>query len=702
MSTSPLFPKSNPAVPTVIWTGLFLLTLAALWATGALGRSFLTTYLPHGFCYLWNPKLLWTHLVSDAVIAVSFLAISATLTILAIKAGKDFPFRWMFLAFGAFITACSLTHVMEVITIWLPVYWLSANAKVVAAIASLATAVALPPLVPSILAVLRAARLSESRRLELENAQAVLQGEVETQGETLEKLARDIAIRNRELEDSHQRLYVTLKSIGDAVIVTDADGRVTFMNGVAEQLTGWTLREAEGRELTQVFQIVDAYTRQPVEHPVERVRKTRSAVGLTNHTLLLARNGNEYNIDDSGAPILDNEGKLTGVILIFRDFTERRRAEEARMLLASIVESSEDAIVSRDLNGTITSWNSAAAALYGYTAEEAIGQPASLTMPRHAEGELVLAKEMAEKGESLRRLETKRVAKDGHTIDVSVTASPIYNFGGQLVGTASIAHDITVQKHTEDALRTSEKLAATGRLAATIAHEINNPLEAVMNLLYLIESESSPYARLHAYASKAQDELRRVAHITRQTLAFYRETTHPHEVDLYEVTTGILEIYRREVHAKSITVHLNIATGLKVEGFPGELRQVFSNLIRNAIEAVPSYGDIWIEGGLDGHGFVQISVTDSGSGVAPEDQKRIFDPFFTTKGVNGTGLGLWVSLGIVQKHGGALTLVSPPMGRDTGAQFCVRIPTRFGTRIEEKPKPATPVSQGSIMEEAGE
>jgi PAS domain S-box-containing protein len=685
MATSPLFSGAQSSNLIKFWIpGIFLLTVAALWGAGTLSSSFVSTFLPHGFCYLWNPKLLWMHLISDAIIALSYLAISTSLTVLVVKARGDIPFSWMFLSFGAFIVACGATHLMEVFTLWFPVYWLSANVKVVTAVASLTTAVVLPPMLPSILGVLRSARLSEGRRLELEKAQAVLEGEVEIQGQTLDKLVQDIAARNRELEDSRQRLYVTLRSIGDAVITTNAEGRITFMNGVAELLTGWKVQEAEGRELTEVFRIVNEYSREPVENPVDKVRQSGGIVGLANHTVLVSREGRDYNIDDSGAPIMGSSGQLTGVILIFRDITERRRAEEARLLLASIVDSSEDAIVSRDLSGTITSWNRAAADLYGYTAEEAIGQPASLTIPASVEKELVLAREMAKKDQPLRRLESKRVAKDGRVIDVSITASPVYNYTGELVGTATIAHDISLQKQTEDALRTSEKLAATGRLAATIAHEINNPLEAVMNLVYLIEAESSPYASLHSYAAKAQEELRRVAHITRQTLAFYRDTSRPHEVDLYEVATGIFEIYQREVHEKSITVHLNIAMGLKVEGFPGELRQVFSNLIRNAIEALPAPGGIWIEGAKDADGFVHVSVTDSGPGVPAEDQRRIFEPFYTTKGVNGTGLGLWVSQGIVQKHGGTLVLSSPPMGRKTGAEFTVRLPIKFGSRHPDK------------------
>ena len=241
---------------------VFFLTLIAMWWTGSLGKSFDTSFLPHGFCYDWNPRLVWTHVVSDMVIALSYLAISTTLAWLVYKCRGDVPFSWILVAFGAFIIACGGTHFVEVITLWKPYYWLSANVKVVTAIASLTTAIALPPLVPHMIALLRTAKLSEERRRQLELTHSVLQGEFETQGQTLDKLANDIAVRNRELQESTQRLYTTLTSIGDGVIATDADGCVTFMNSVAERLTGWPLAEAKGQPLMEVFRILNEITRQ--------------------------------------------------------------------------------------------------------------------------------------------------------------------------------------------------------------------------------------------------------------------------------------------------------------------------------------------------------------------------------------------------------------------------------------------------------
>ncbi len=672
-------PKSKlPQVSAVtkaarVWIPcLFLAAVAVQWWSGALRNTFSATFLPHGFCYGWDPRLVWTHVVADLVITVSYFAISTTLAILVLRARGEIPFGWIVVAFGVFIVACGATHLLEVVTLWWPYYWLAANVKVLTAIASLATALALPPLLPRIIALLRSARLSEARRLQLENAQILLEGELRTQGQTLEKLAADVAARNRQLQQNSQQLYTTLTSISDGVIVADASGQVSFMNTSAEQMTGWTQAEAVGQPLVSVFRVMHETTRQFADSAFEQARRG-GVVEPSNNALLITRDGRELGIDESGAPILSLEGELTGVILTFRDITDKRTAEEARLLLASIVNSSQDAIISRDLQGIINSWNKGAEHLYGYTAHEVIGKPFEMLLPDDESGRDLLKREEELMTGGLDHLDSRRRCKDGRIINVSLTVSPIYDYSGRLIGMATIGRDITAQKLAEAALRTSEKLAATGRLAAAIAHEINNPLEAVMNLLYLIETErESGGARL--LAIQAQEELNRVAHITRQTLAFYRDSTRPVRVDLREIVESLFEIYKREIQEKRISTSIAMEAGLSVEAFPGELRQVFANLIRNAIEAMQSPGELAIRGVRDSTGHVIITIKDSGSGVPPNSIEQIFEPFFTTKGVNGTGLGLWVTQGIVQKHAGTIGVVSPPPGEATGTEFTLVLP----------------------------
>lgn len=252
---------------------------------------------------------------------------------------------------------------------------------------------------------------------------------------------------------SRESLETTLKSIGDAVISTDATGRIVFMNPVAERLTKWPLAEANGRALAEVFPVLNEETRAVVESPAEKVLREGRVVGLVNHTVLVARDGSEVPIDDSGAPIRDERGHMTGVVLVFHDISERRKTEGERAMLAAIIESSDDAILSKTLDGVITSWNRAAERMYGYAAEEVIGRHISIIAPPELSGELQEIMSRLRRGERVEHLETVRVRKDGRRLDVSVTVSPVRSSSGRLVGASTIARDITEQKRAERRLR---------------------------------------------------------------------------------------------------------------------------------------------------------------------------------------------------------------------------------------------------------
>jgi len=263
-------------------------------------------------------------------------------------------------------------------------------------------------------------------------------------------------IAHRRADVRREVLRVTLSCMGDAVITTDNDGRITSLNAVAQALTGWTEGTAIGQPLDTVFRIVNEQTRSPVESPAKRALREGVIVGLANHTLLISKEGSERPIDDSAAPILDSEGTLVGCVLIFRDITERRELERraaqqltAARFLASIVESSDDPIISKTLDSTIQSWNAAAERVFGHTAEQAIGRHISLIMPpdRLNEEDHIIARIRA--GERVEHFETVRVRRDGTPINVSLTISPIRDDNGNVVGASKIARDITERKRIE-------------------------------------------------------------------------------------------------------------------------------------------------------------------------------------------------------------------------------------------------------------
>ena len=252
-------------------------------------------------------------------------------------------------------------------------------------------------------------------------------------------------------------LQVTLRSIGEAVITTDTEGRVTTLNAVAESLTGWTQSEALGQPLDRVFRILNEETRQPVENPATRALREGVVVGLANHTVLIHKDGREQPIDDSAAPIRDERGHVSGCVLIFRDVAAQRRMEKERAsqlltarVLASIVESSDDAIVSKSLDGVIRSWNAGAERLFGHTAAQAVGRHISLVIPpdRISEEDHIVARLKA--GQRIEHFETERMHRDGRRLLVSLTISPITDDAGQVVGASKIVRDVTSQRRAEE------------------------------------------------------------------------------------------------------------------------------------------------------------------------------------------------------------------------------------------------------------
>jgi PAS domain S-box-containing protein len=349
-----------------------------------------------------------------------------------------------------------------------------------------------------------------------------------------------------------QWLNTTLRSIGDAVIACNPEGKVVFMNGVAEQLTGWKEAEADGVPLSEIFVIRNQRTRAVVESPVELVRRSGKVVGLANHTILISKDQSESHIDDSAAPILDKDARMIGIVLVFRDISER------------------------------------------YTSERA--------------------------------------------------------------------------------LMRAEKLASAGRLAAAIAHEVNNPLEGLVNLIYLARGEED-LEKVRRHLLDADRELQRIAHITRQSLGFYRENSAASLFRPDVVIREVFDFYSFRAAQSRIGLHINIKTEQKAWGNAGELRQVISNLLANSLDACQAGGAICVrvrgarsprDLALEG---IRILVADTGCGIGSENLNRIFEPFFTTKKDTGTGLGLWVSRELIEKHGGHLDVRSSTSGRRPGTVF---------------------------------
>ncbi|MBB6143369.1 PAS domain S-box-containing protein [Silvibacterium bohemicum] len=368
--------------------------------------------------------------------------------------------------------------------------------------------------------------------------------------------------------------------------------------------------------------------------------------------------GSNKHVFASASPLLEESGNVRGSVGVFFDVTHRKRLEDTLRQRAELLELASEAIMVRDLQGAIRYWSSGAETFYGWKRNDALGQDLHqllktvFPVPRE-EIEHILHTEGSWHGNLIQRTSDDR--------EVVVACRKAFDRETNVV--LEINRDITGELRAEEALRQAEKLAAMGRMAGIIAHEINNPLEAITNAFYLLRTHPSLDSEAQYYASLAEQELQRASHITRQTLSFYRESKQPIPVSLPEVLDNVLELQLRALQAGGIELQKRYRSNGIIYGFPVELRQVFLNLIGNAIQAMPEGGvlRVHVEEVTDetiGRRGVAISIVDTGTGIRPQDAGKLFQPFFSTKSTKGTGLGLWISKGIVQKYEGRITFRS--------------------------------------------
>jgi PAS domain S-box-containing protein len=317
--------------------------------------------------------------------------------------------------------------------------------------------------------------------------------------------------------------------------------------------------------------------------------------------------------------------------------------------------------------------------MFGYTAEEMVGSPITKIIPPELHKDETKILSTIASGGRIDHFETVRVTKEGQPIEVSLTVSPVKDESGKIVGAAKIARDITQKKKTERSLHTAERLASVGRLAATVAHEINNPLEALTNLIYLARHSEDPEERV-AYLAQAEEELGRIAHLTRQTLGFYRETKEISSIRVGTLVASLLLVFSSRAKNKGVELYSEVSADPEIRAVPGEIRQLIANLISNSIDAVNGSGKIrvrvsdavdWKQRERKG---VRLTVADSGAGIEQELRGQLFEPFFTTKKQVGTGLGLWVCKSIVEQHRGSIRVKSSTLPDKSWTVFSVFLP----------------------------
>ena len=345
---------------------------------------------------------------------------------------------------------------------------------------------------------------------------------------------------------------------------------------------------------------------------------------------------------------------------------------------AVIVSSTDDAIISTTNEGLVTTWNPAAERMFGYSAQEIVGHPASRLVSVRGGDDMTKAQQRVRTGERVDHYEAIRRCKDGREIPVSVTVSGLRNPSGEIVGAVEISRDCSVTRHEETAIRTREKLAAVSRLATSIAHDINNPLASVTNLLFLLKEENLSDEGKH-YLAIAQRELLRVTHISAHALGFCRGKGEPAWISPAEIFEDALALYQGRCGSLGVEVSRDYDTAATIFGHPGEFQQVIVNLIGNALDAMPSGGRLRLKARMTTDWLacrpgLRITVADTGAGIDAEARRRLFEPFYATGKPTGSGLGLWVCADILKRYDARISVRSSADRQHSGSVFCLFIP----------------------------
>lgn len=505
---------------------------------------------------------------------------------------------------------------------------------------------------------------------------------------------RDVALA--ELQQQRRMLEVVLENLPVGVVVSDAKGQIVRGNRMTEEILRhgvlpsadfdaheeWVSFHPDGRRV------------KGAEYPLARAIRAGRAIAAEEF-LYQRGDGTTAWVSLAAAPLFDAEGQVSGGVVAISDIHEQRRsAEELRRSeerFRRLIENASVGVLIGDLQGGISYANPTMLRLLGYTAEEMASGAIrwdDLTPAEFASVDRRAVEQLQAVGTAEPYRKGYR-AKDGRVVPLLVGATliPAPEGVGRIDEVAVFLTDLSSQKQAETALIQSEKLAAVGRLAASISHEINNPLEAVTNTLFLLRQEELSKAGRH-YLEMAESELTRVSQIAVQTLRFHRQATRARKLLPEDLLQPVLGLYHGRLENSGVRVEEQRRAAGVVECYEGEIRQVLSNLVSNAIDAMRSGGRLVVRTGdarrwRDGAAGVRVTIADTGSGMSPEVMRHIFEAFYTTKGINGTGLGLWISRDLVLKHGGDLQVRSNSRAGCAGTVFRLFLPAEM--RVEAEP-----------------
>ncbi|MFZ1132096.1 MAG: PAS domain S-box protein [Terriglobales bacterium] len=646
---------------------LAALGIGSLLAWPRLARAiFASDFLPHAYCYLKEPALVWTHVISDSTIGIAYLAISINLAYLVYRGRRDLPFHWMVLAFGLFIVACGLTHFVEALTVWVPVYVLSAILKVFTALISLITAIALPFTVSPLLTMIHRARDCEEHEREVARAEAKFRG--------------------------------LLEAAPDAVAVTNPEGEIVLVNHQVERLFGYRREELLGHPIEILLP-----QHPPGVHSAHRSQFFASPqsqpLGASLELLGVHKNGSEFPVEVSLSPLQTKTGLLVSSAI--RDVSERKREQEAlkqsEERFRRLVEDVRDyAIFSLDPQGNITSWNLGAERMKGYQAEEIIGRHFSCFYP---EDDLRQGKPAQELRTAIAegRVEDEgwRVRKDGSKFWANVVITALRDSGGNLKGFSKLSRDITVRKRIQDQLealnqdmvrRNAELLAMNKELESfsySVSHDLRSPLRHIAGFSQLLLEEHSAELSFEAqrYLQRIREGTSRMGQLIDELLGLARLGRQELKVQVTSLKPLVEEVLRDVIQEKpGHPIDWIIHPLPYLDCDPLLMKQALTNLLSNAVKFTSQQDHPIIEiGSMPGNPQPVIFVRDNGVGFSMKYADKLFGVFqrlHRPEDFPGTGVGLATVQRIIQRHGGRVW-AEAELGR--GATFYFTLGRENGT-----------------------
>jgi PAS domain S-box-containing protein len=661
-----------------------------------LSRLFDTAGLmPHGMCFLWNPALIRLHGLSDFIIGVSYVAISLTLASFFYRSKRYIPFSWMFIGFGTFIIACGGTHFVEIWTLWTPYYWLSGAVKVVTAAASVAVAIALPPLLPKSLALIRS---SEQMRTDLEHANHGLETQIAERHAAEEEIRRLnahleelVSARSTQLAEVRTNLSVVAASVkgsSNAIWTLDLEARITGWNPAAERLFGF----CAGEVLHQPASILSPPAKSHESADLlERAR--RGEILPSVETVRRRKSGELFYVFLAFSPITDDAGEFLGVSVMATDITERRRSET---MFRVAVEAEPNAMIIVDESGSIMLVNAQTEALFGYSRQELLGRSIDMLLP---ESQRVLHSERRHdfiQTPSARSMGAGRdlygIRKDGTEVPVEIGLNPIETDHGILVLSAIV--DITQRKRSEEEIRrlhqslerrvadrTEALSVANAELESfsySVAHDLRAPLRHIAGFSKILAEEygNNFDDQAKKYLARVQDGAQHMGSLVDDLLNLAqigRQALERHPVALNRIVRAALEKIEPETAAREIQWRIEDLGSAECD--PGLMQQAFINLLSNAVKFTRHRHPAVIEvGRLNRDGESIYFVKDNGAGFDMAFAGKLFGVFqrlHKRSDFEGTGIGLANTQKIIQKHRGRIWAESQI---DLGAAFFFTIP----------------------------